>query len=84
MENNTVERTPFMQSLMTSTYPNLAIEAIIGGFDGSWERLIAQQLRIYAKSNHSEAELILQANGGDVMKAAKMIINSKIPENVRS
>jgi hypothetical protein len=74
----THNRTPYQQSIMTATYPGVAREAIIRGFDGSWERLIAQRLRIDAKSGISEAEVLLQYCEGDALKAAYLVTNSKI------
>ncbi len=78
-----MERTQYMQQLMTSTYPQVAIEAITGGFDGSWQRLIVKRLRQDYAKGKSEAECIVQAAGGlsdqKLMQAADMILNSKIP-----
>lgn len=67
-----------MQLLMTVTCPNVAIEAIKGGFDGSWERLIAQKLQEKVAAGHSEAEVIVQSAGGDFFKAATLITSSII------
>lgn len=75
------ERTPYMQRLMTSTYPQIVIEAIQGGFTGSWERLIARRLAMDVERDHSEAVMIVESCGGCFMKAAYLITNSKIPEN---
>lgn len=77
-----MERTPFMQTLMTSTYPQIPMEAVLNGFDGSWERCIAKALKNSAAVGNSEAEVILEAAGGDYLKAAYLITSSKIPENV--
>lgn len=77
-----MERTPYMQELMTMAYPSVAIEALTGGFDGSLERCVAQWLRIGAASGHSEAEVLLQAAGGDSLKAAHLITSSKITTDV--
>lgn len=73
-----MKRTTFMQLLLTVTYPNVAIEAIKGGFDGSWERLIAKKLQEKVAAGHSEAEVIVQAAGGDFFKAATLITSSII------
>lgn len=67
---------------MTLTYPQTLMEAIIGGFDGSWERCIAKALKIEVRTGNSEAEVILQAADGDYMMAAYLITSSKILENV--
>lgn len=50
-----MKRTLYMTNLMASTYPMVAMNAIMGGFDGSWERLIASRLRKDYSENHSEA-----------------------------
>lgn len=75
------ERTPYMQQLMTCTYPQVPIEAINGGFEGSWERLIARQLARDVERDHSEAVLIVESCGNCFMKAAYLITHSKIPEH---
>jgi hypothetical protein len=72
-----MERTKFMQSIMTLTYPQTVMEAITGGFDGSWERCIEKALRIEVRTGNSEAEVILQAAGGDYLKAAYLITSSQ-------
>lgn len=54
-------RSKYMQSLLTSTYPMVAIEAIKNGWEGAWERLIAKRLRIDYKSDHSEAVELINA-----------------------
>lgn len=77
-----MQRTKFMQDIMTITYPQTAIEAVIGGLDGSWERCIAKALKIEVRTGNSEAEVILQAADGDYLKAAYLITSSKIHENV--
>jgi len=75
-------RTPYMQLLMTSTYPMVAIEAINGGFEGAWERLIAERLLNDYNAANSEAECLLLSVGGlsmqKRMQAAKLITSSKI------
>lgn len=75
-----MERTTYMQSVMTATYPQIVIEAINGGFALSWERCIARQLVKDAQADKSEAVLILESCGNDVMKAAKLITGSKPQE----
>lgn len=75
-----MERTNYMQLLMTVTYPDVPIEAIKGGFDGAWERLISQKLQIDVARDHSEAIEICNSVGNDFMKAAHLITSSKIPE----
>lgn len=79
-----MERTNYMQNLMTSTYPNISIEAVLRGFDGSWERLIAKQLNKDSLANHSEACEILDACDQDPLKAAYLITSSKISDNVNA
>lgn len=75
-------RTKYMQEIMNSTYSGIAIEAIHRGFDGSWERLIAKQLRKDYEAGNSEAECIIDAVGGlsdqKLLQAAGLIIESKI------
>lgn len=73
-------RTPFMEKIMQETYSQVAIEAITGGFPGSWERCIARSLQAYASKDHSEATLILDSVNGDLIKAAYLITNSKPKE----
>lgn len=89
MEKTIVTRTNYMQNLMTSTYPMIAIEAIKGGFDGSWERLIAERLKIDVKKMYPEAmDIVLsiydpegeEKESVTFMKAAYLITSSKIPE----
>jgi hypothetical protein len=75
-----MERTPFMQQLMNITYPEVAIEAIKGGFSGSWERCIARHLKLIYR-HHSEAAEIVDYCEGDYMKAAHLITSSQIPVN---
>jgi hypothetical protein len=76
-----MERTKFMQSIMNATHAMSMTEAVFRGFDGSWERAIAASLKIEVRTGNSEAEVILQAAGGDYLKAAYLITSSKIPEN---
>lgn len=80
-----MERTKYMQTIMNETYPDVAIEAIKGGFEGAWERLIARRLLTDYQAGHSEAEVILAAMGGisqeKRLRAAKYIISSKIPQS---
>lgn len=76
-----MERTTYMSNCMTSTYPMVAVEAIQNGWDNSWVRLIADKLKKDIQSGNSEAEVIVDSVGGDYMKAAKLIIDSKIPES---
>lgn len=79
-----MERTPWMQSLMTAIYPQVAIEAIRNGFDGCAERVVARALQNAVAAGNSEAEVILQSAGGDYLKAAYLITSSKIPENAEN
>jgi hypothetical protein len=79
-------RSKYMQELLSSTYPHVAIEAISGGFDGAWERLIASRLRKDYSENHSESvEIVNSLYAGDdftlreaFRKAAYLITSSKI------
>lgn len=75
-----MERTKYMTAILNETYPLVAIEAIKNGFDGALERLIAARLRKDYNNGHSEAEVIMSAVEGSASNAAKLIINSKIPE----
>lgn len=85
-------RSKYMQSLLTSTYPMVAVEAISGGFDGAWERLIASRLRKDYSENHSEAvEIVNSLYAADdftlneaFRKAAYLITSSKIEEHEKS
>lgn len=75
-------RTTYMQELLTSSYQGVAIEAILHGFDGSWQRAIAVRLSIDYHLGHSEAECIVQSineqpGAQDFLAAAELIINSK-------
>lgn len=74
-----MERTNYMKSLMTTTYPDVAVEAIKGGFKGAWERLIASRLHTDVLKDKSEAVLLVESVGMDYMKAAHLITESKIP-----
>lgn len=86
-----MERTKYMTRILNETYPNVAIEAIKGGFDGAWERLIVERLYKDYTEGHSEAECIVESVEGefDMIKdhlyaAAKMITSSKIPEPINN
>jgi hypothetical protein len=70
-----------MQNLMIAAYPQVALEAIQRGFDGSFERCIANVLKHGVLAGHSEAEVILQAASGDYLKAAQLITSSKAHES---
>lgn len=82
-------RSKYMQELMTSTYSMVATEAIEGGFDGAWERLISYRLKIDCKAEHSEAleivESLIESPGPKekplFLKAAYLITSSKIEEH---
>lgn len=76
MEKQKVKRTEYMQQLMTSTYPMVAVEAIMGGFDGSWERLIAKRIQWDAQRDRSEAVVLLEAAQGDPIAAAYIVTGS--------
>ena len=76
-----MERTPYMQSIMTLSQPRTMMEAVFNGFDGSQERAIADSLKRAVANGNSEAEVILEAAEGDYMAAAKLITSSKIPEH---
>lgn len=78
-----MERTQYMQQLMTSTYPGIAIEAITGGFDGAWERLISARLKADTNKGRSQACEICESVNNDYLKAAYLITSSVIPENVK-
>lgn len=86
-----MERTKYMQLLMTVTQSETIMEAIRGGFDGSQERAIAEKIRMDHLRNHSEAcelvDFITKGNSTMVakdvyLKVAYLITSSKIPENV--
>lgn len=76
-----MKRTPFMIALMERNRGLLALEAIERGWDGAFERLIAKSLKYAVSRGESQAEVILQAAGGDYMKAAHLITSSEISEN---
>lgn len=82
-----MERTIYMQKVMNDTYTDVAIEAIKGGFNGAWERLIAERLRTDYDKGISEAEVIIDSVKGkwdntqqQLMMAAHLITSSKILE----
>lgn len=75
-----MERTNYMQSLMTATYSQVPIIAIqTGTIEKAWDKAIAELLKKQVAKGHSEAEVILQAAEGDYMKAAKLVLESEIP-----
>lgn len=76
-----MKRTKYMQHLMTDTYPQVGPEAVLRGFDGAWERCIAKLLQRGVMAGYSEAEVILQAAGGNYLKAAYLITSSKPTEH---
>jgi hypothetical protein len=79
-------RSTYMQSIMDSTYAGVAIEAIKNGFDGAWERLIAERLKKDCEAEHSEAleivESLIDSPGPKekhlFLMAAYLITSSKI------
>lgn len=80
-----MKRTAYQQSLMDSTYAGIAIEAIKNGWEGAWERLIANRLWADCQKEHSEAREItdsVRADSDDYMapylRAAKLITSSTI------
>ncbi len=77
-----MERTRYMQAIITAAYSQVPMEAILNGFDGSLERCVAKILGHGVLRGNSEAEVLLQSAGGDYLKAAYLITSSKIPENV--
>lgn len=77
-----MERTNFMQTIITATQSQVPIEAVLTGFDGSRERCIAKALKNSVVAGNSEAEVILQAAGGDYLKAAHIITLSEITETI--
>jgi hypothetical protein len=56
-----MERTSYMESVMKTAYPQVAIEAVMGGFDGSFERAIAKVIETDYRANHSEAREIVDS-----------------------
>lgn len=77
-----MERTLYMQQLMTQTYHQIAIEAITGGFTGAWERLISKKIEKDANNGHSQDSEICESVGNNYMKAAYLITSSTITEHV--
>lgn len=73
-----MERTEYMQQLMTLTYPQIAVEAIAGGFTGAWERLISKKIETDAKNGHSQANEICESVDNNYIKAAYLITSSII------
>lgn len=70
-----------MKHIMFATYHSLLVIAIIRGkLEGAWEEAIAPLIEGYAQNGHSEAEVIMQAAGGDARKAAYIITGSSIPQ----
>lgn len=78
-----MKRTPWMQEIMTDAYQDTAIEAVMGGFDGSWERAIVKKLQKAVAAGNSQAEVILEAAEGNYLKAA-YLITSSTTQNERS
>lgn len=79
-----MKRTQFMQTIMTATQAESMTEAVLRGFDGSWERAIASALKRSVAAGNSEAEVILEAADGDYLKAAHLITSSKTPEHANA
>lgn len=86
-----MKRTKYMDGLMTKNYPNVGIEAIMHGFDGSLERLIAKRLEKDYRRHHSEAVEIVDScdapgekSNACFLRAAYLITSSKIPENANT
>lgn len=86
-----MERSSYMQLLLTVTRPEIDLEAIKTRFEGSWERCIARRvLRDYLEKHSEACELMEYAMKEDpslsVQRAAlavgHLITSSKIPENV--
>lgn len=84
--NLVLKREPWMQALWETTYPLTVMEAVRNGFDGSFERAMAGQLKwMYKNLIHlPEIDLILQETGTDnhmsdasFYRAAELIIESK-------
>lgn len=75
-----------MQSVYSSTYHGVGVEAFLNGFDGSWERLIAKRILADYEKGISEAEVLMDAqfSAGIKSKAhaasnvAKLIYTSTI------
>jgi hypothetical protein len=76
-----MDRTPFMERTLRIAYDQFAVEAILTKWDGALERCIARCLKNAVSNGNSEAEVILQAAGGDYLKAAYLITSSKIPDH---
>lgn len=73
-------RSPYMQQIMTETYDQVAIIAIKNGtITGAWEQAVAGRLEFDFKHGVSEAEVILQSTDMDAIRAATMVVCSKVP-----
>ena len=77
-----------MESVMIQAYPNVAIEAIHRGFDGSLERCMAEVIKRDYLSNHSEAREIVDSmyagesfNLKQAYLKAAYFITASTPEN---
>lgn len=83
-----MNRTPYMENVISLAYPQVAIEAIKGGFDGSFERAMAKVIQADYLSNHSEAREIVDSlyAGHDFnlkeayLMAAKLITAANLTE----
>lgn len=82
-----IVRTELMQELMDVTAPQVGFEAVMNGFTGAWERLIAKALKnMWTNGSHRVLELFdyLGIPHDNISQqqfdtAALLIYNSKIP-----
>ena len=75
-----VIRTDYMQDIMAKTYPGVAIEAILGGFEGSWERVIAKRLEWDAALKISEAVFLTEE---ELSRIENLVFSNARLERVR-
>jgi hypothetical protein len=83
-------RTMYMQHLMTSTYPKLALVAIqMGTLNGAWEKLIANKILLDCKNDQNpQAFDLLEATGDKeytaetFLKAAYLVTSSETEKEI--
>lgn len=81
-----VIRTKYMQSILSATRENVALQACLQGtIVGAWEKLIAKELFKDCLMGHSEASEIVDSmpfpSSQAFLKAAYLITSSKIQTN---
>ncbi len=80
-------RTKYMQDLMTATYSQIPIIAILEGFDGAWEKAIARKLELDYVFHKPEAvqlmkDMVNVPCVGNYLDVAYKITKSTPAENI--